>query len=222
MQRASMRPILYSFRRCPYAMRARMAIYHSGPQCELREVVLKNKPQALLDISPKATVPVLQLPDQIIDESIDIMRWAFAHSDSPINSIAELDYELDHELVKNNDGPFKQALDKYKYYDRFPEQSQERYFEQANQTLVLLEHNLVANSDNQYFLLNAQCSPIDIAIFPFIRQLAFVNKPFFDQLSLPKLQGWLSWHLESDLFKNVMNKYSAWSPEQAERVLFKA
>ena len=217
-----MRPILYSFRRCPYAMRARMAIYHSGPQCELREVVLKNKPQALLDISPKATVPVLQLPNKIIDESIDIMRWAFAHSDSQINSIAELDYELDHELVKNNDGPFKQALDKYKYYDRFPEQSQERYFEQANQTLVLLEHNLVANSDNQYFLLNDQCSPIDIAIFPFIRQLAFVNKPFFDQLSLPKLQGWLSWHLESDLFKNVMNKYSAWSPEQAERVLFKA
>lgn len=210
-----MRPILYSFRRCPYAMRARMAVVNSGVQCELREVVLKNKPQAMLEISPKGTVPVLQLADRVIDESIDIMRWALSLNKSTAASVTE----LDHELVINNDGPFKLSLDKYKYFDRFPEYSQQHYFEQANEHLIILESNLIENAVGDYFLVNAECSVIDIAIFPFIRQLAFVDKPFFDQLKLPKLQSWLNWHLKSELFNDVMTKYAAWSSQQTEPVL---
>jgi len=108
--------ILYSFRRCPYAMRARMAIAASGLQVELREVVLRDKPQALLDISPKATVPVLQTSEgTIIDESLDIMHWALQQSD-PENWLAN----IDHDLISNNDGDFKHWLDRYKYADRHP------------------------------------------------------------------------------------------------------
>lgn len=210
-----MRPILYSFRRCPYAMRARMAIYKSGVQCELREVILKNKPQAMLDISPKGTVPVLQLADGVIDESIDIMRWALSLNKSTDNTVSE----LDHELVVNNDGPFKQSLDRYKYFERYPEASQQRYFEQANLTLLNLESSLIENESGHYFLLSDESSAIDLAIFPFIRQLAFVDKPFFDQLMLPKLQSWLAWHIKSDLFNGIMLKHSAWSQEQTETVL---
>ena len=197
-----------------------MALCMSGRSCELREVVLKNKPQAMLEISSKATVPVLQLPDRVIDESLDIMRWAFMSDGSKTRSAFNVLAELNHVLIKNNDGPFKQALDKYKYYDRYPEHSQHTYFEQAYETLVLLEGHFVANSHDEFFLLSAECSPIDIAIFPFIRQLAFVDKPFFDQLTLPKLQSWLCWHLTSDVFKQIMFKYPVWSPEQPEPILF--
>lgn len=211
-----MRPILYSFRRCPYAMRARMAIFYSGQECELREVVLKNKPQAMLDISPKGTVPVLQLSDRIIDESIDVMRWALLQNDSD----GWLESELNHELVINNDSAFKRALDQYKYFDRFPENQQSYYFKQAQPYLQMLEQHMVANKLGSCFLLNQQISAIDVAIFPFIRQFAFVDKAAFDQLDLPKLQQWLEWHLESDLFNAVMQKYSAWVPQQIETVLF--
>jgi glutathione S-transferase len=197
-------------------MRARMALYKSAQEYELREVVLKNKPQSMLDISPKGTVPVLHLADEVIDESIDVMRWALSQCSVNTWPIAE----LDHELVQHNDGPFKQALDKYKYFDRFPEQPQSAYFEQAKMYLVNLEQNLVADVDDNYFLLHDKQSGIDVAIFPFIRQLAFVDKPLFDELDFPKLKHWLSWHLDSEIFKRVMTKYSAWSPEQTEVVLF--
>lgn len=210
-----MRPILYSFRRCPYAIRARMAVYYSDQECELREVVLKNKPQAMLDISPKGTVPVLRLAGRVIDESIDVMRWALSLNDPDGWSVCE----LDHLLLINNDGPFKQALDKYKYFDRFPEQSQREYFEQTKIYLDALEQNLVVNANEHCFLLHPTLSAIDVAIFPFVRQLAFVDKPFFDQLNLPKLHSWLNWHLESELFVNVMTKHPAWSSEQADPIL---
>ena len=193
-----------------------MAIFYSGQECELREVVLKDKPQSMLDISPKGTVPVLQLDVGVVDESVEVMRWALSQNNPHGWSLSE----LDHELVKNNDGLFKNALDQYKYFDRFPEHPQSYYFEQAQSYLHILEQHMVANELGSYFLLNPQASAIDVAIFPFVRQLAFVDKVAFDQLDLPKLQQWLESHLESDLFKAVMQKYSAWTPQQTETVLF--
>lgn len=209
-------PILYSFRRCPYAIRARMAIFYSGQKCELREVVLKNKPQAMLDISPKATVPVLHLKDQVIDESIDIMRWSLRQSNPDNWPLSE----LNDDLISRNDGPFKHALDRYKYYDRYPEQPQSYYFEEAYQHLEQLEMSFVANADGQQFLRSPRLSPIDVAIFPFVRQFAFVDKKRFDQLDLKKLKQWLQYHLDSDLFSSVMSKYRPWDTAQSEPVLF--
>jgi glutathione S-transferase len=192
-----------------------MAMLYSGQEFELREVVLKNKPQSMLDISPKGTVPVLQLENSVVDESVDVMRWALSQNDPD----AWLSSELDHELVTINDGAFKGVLDQYKYFDRFPEHPQSYYFEQAVAHLQTLELHMVANHLGLHFLLNGRMSAIDVAIFPFIRQLAFVNKPAFDELNLPKLQQWLDWHLESNLFKVAMQKYPAWSTEQIETVL---
>ena len=211
-----MLPILYSFRRCPYAMRARMAISYSRTVCELREVVLKNKPQAMLDASPKATVPVIVLDGVVIDESIDIMAWALGKSDPD----GWLSHTLDHHLIQRNDGEFKRKLDRYKYFEHYPEQSQDWYFEQTLSFLNDLEASLTKSNQPNYFLESPCVTALDVAIFPFIRQFAFVDKPRFDSLELPKLKAWLAFFLESNLFLNVMNKYPAWVEGQEDNVLF--
>ena len=151
--------ILYSFRRCPYAMRARMAIAQSGLHVELREVVLRNKPQSLLDISAKATVPVLLTTDKtLIDESLDIMLWALQQSD-PQHWL----HNINDVLIENNDGPFKHWLDRYKYADRYPEHPQQYYRQQGEQTLFMLEQALTDSA----FLSGNTVKLTDIAIFPF-------------------------------------------------------
>ena len=131
-----MYPTLYSFRRCPYAMRARLALAASGIKTELREVVLKDKPEALIAISPKATVPVLQTETgRVIDESIDIVRWALDKRD-PLNWYESLTARQQQEtdaLINENDGAFKASLDRYKYADRYPEHSEQFYREQGEQ-----------------------------------------------------------------------------------------
>ncbi len=114
-------PILYSFRRCPYAMRARMAIAASGQTCALREVVLRNKPPEMIAVSPKGTVPVLVLPDErVIEESLEIMHWALGRND-PQGWLAPLNDDRDalDAMIAENDGPFKDALDRYKYPTRY-------------------------------------------------------------------------------------------------------
>ncbi len=219
-----MRPILYSFRRCPYAMRARMAIYHSGIECELREVVLKNKPAEMLQASPKGTVPVLLDHDLVIDESIDIMTWALKQ----LGDTHWLAHPLDHELIQRNDGEFKFNLDRYKYFDRYTEdqidsqveKSQSWYFDKALIFLNELESRLVVDAKGNYFLDCPHVTVLDISIFPFVRQFAFVDKPLFDSQNLPKLQAWLAFFIESPLFIEVMEKYSAWHPDQGECILF--
>lgn len=204
--------ILYSFRRCPYAMRARVAIVASGIQVELREVVLKNKPQELLDISAKATVPVLLTTDNtVIDESLDIMRWALEQSD-PDNWLRN----INDEFIANNDGEFKHWLDRYKYADRYPEQSEQYYRQQGETTLLTLEQQLEKTS----YLSADNISFTDIAIFPFIRQFAHADLEWFQQSAYPKLRQWLKTFIESTLFQNAMYKYSAWQPEQTETTLF--
>jgi glutathione S-transferase len=179
-----MLPILYSFRRCPYAIRARMAIVYASINLELREVSLANKPAEMLSISPKGTVPVLQLEERVIDESIEVMDWAIAQSD-PDNWLALDLQQQQQSLIEENDNQFKLWLDKYKYWDRHPEQSQQVYRSQAEKFISKLEKNLTQHS---YLLGNKICMA-DIAIFPFIRQFAFVDKDWFDQ---------------------VMKKYSVW------------
>jgi len=193
-----------------------MAIHYAGIECELREVVLKNKPAAMLEASPKATVPVLVVGDQVIDESIDIMAWVLSKSDPD----GWLCHSLEHEMIRRNDKGFKSDLDRYKYFDRYPEQSQTWYFEQALVFLNKLEAMLVNDGSGRYFLDSLTMSALDIAIFPFIRQFAFVDKPKFDAQNLPKLQAWLALLLNSPVFLDVMSKYPAWQAEQEDCILF--
>jgi len=208
---ASQLPILYSFRRCPYAMRARFAITISEVQVETREVVLSNKPKELLDCSAKATVPVLQLPDKtVIDESRDIMLWALKQQD-PQNwlSFNTIDTQEINRLIDFNDKEFKQHLDHYKYASRFSEKKMETYRHQGEVFLQLLEEKL--NKTN--YLISDTVSLADMAILPFIRQFAYVDKEWFDQTEYEKLQGWLSHLLDAPLFHKIMKKLPAWKSE---------
>ena len=210
-------PVLYSFRRCPYAIRARMALQRSSVVCELREVVLSNKPPQMLEASVKGTVPVLLTGSEIIDESIEVMRWALTqNNDFDCWQVAL----LDHPLIHRNDDYFKYWLDRYKYFDRYPEESQTYYFDQAKKFLHEIEARLKFNEAGDCFLIGTEFSALDAAIFPFVRQLAFVNKADFDNLPLPKLLYWLDYCLSSSMFLDVMDKYTAWSVDQSEAILF--
>lgn len=211
--------ILYSFRRCPYAMRARLAIqlWLPASYLELREVVLKNKPQSMLEISPKGTVPVLQLSDgAIIEESLDIMHWALKLDESNIaNFYSDAKKPEIDELISENDGDFKWALDRYKYSDRF-EESESYYREKADVFLAKLEARLNKN----VYLTGDEISFADLAIFPFVRQFAHVNKKWFEQQEkYSKLNNWLQYFLKSDTFSAIMKKYPAWT-EGDDKQLF--
>jgi len=202
----STRPILYSFRRCPYAMRARLAIIRAGIAVELREVQLRNKPQAMLTASPKGTVPVLVLPNgAVIDESLDIMQWALAINDPQdwLSSQTEV-----HALISHNDGEFKYYLDRYKYADRYPEHSAEHYRNQGELFLTKLEALLQKTA----FLLGQHFGLADAAIAPFIRQFAAVNSDWFSTAPYPALRTWLQDFLDSALFNDVMQQYQPWEP----------
>ncbi len=197
--------ILYSYRRCPYAMRARMAIWAANIQVEVREISLREKPAHLLQISPKGTVPVLQLPDgTVLEQSLDIMQWALAQNDPQgwLNAAPE----AVNALITINDGDFKKALDRYKYPDRYPEHTQAFYREQGEQFLQRLEAALAQHD----YLLGDKPSMADVAIFPFIRQFAAVDAEWFASSPYPKLRVWLEHWLESALFAEVMQKFTTY------------
>ncbi|MFD0928603.1 glutathione S-transferase [Methylophilus glucosoxydans] len=199
-------PILYSYRRCPYAMRARMAIWAANIQVEVREISLREKPAHLLQISPKGTVPVLQLPDgTVLEQSLDIMQWALAQNDP--QGWLNADHDAVNALITINDGEFKQALDRYKYPDRYHEQAQLVYREQGEQFLQRLEAAL----EQHDYLLGDKPSMADIAIFPFIRQFAAVDAEWFASSAYPKLRGWLEGWLQSPLFEKVMQKFPTYT-----------
>ena len=204
-------PILYSFRRCPYAIRARLAIKVSGLDVELREIKLSNKPTELLDCSPKGSVPVLLLPNgKVIDESKDIMEWALNQSD--LNDWLTDDVAVQQkveDLIDYNDNEFKKYLDLYKYADRYPEKSVEYYRQQGEVFLEKLECEL----NKTKFILKDDITFVDMAIFPFVRQFAFVDKDCFDKSKYNKLKKWLESLLETSLFNNFMKKYPLWSKE---------
>ena len=195
-------PILYSFRRCPYAMRARMALHYAGIDIEHREIDLKNKPSHMLKISPKGTVPVMQLTDgSVLEESLDIMHWALSQDDPDgwLGSNKESSYSL----IDENDGPFKQSLDRYKYSSRFPD---EDCSDSRNQGEYFLE-KLDSRLQQTKYLVSDSLTIADIAIFPFVRQFANVDKNWFYSLSLNHLQIWLTERLESPLFLDIMKKH---------------
>lgn len=197
-------PVLYTFRRCPYAIRARLAIAYTGICVELREVELKNKPQQLLALSPKATVPVLLLENgTVIDESLDIMRWALACND-PERWLA-ID-AAGNQLIEWNDGAFKYFLDRYKYADRYPEFSAHHYRQQAEAFLTELENRL---ADFKHLCGN-DFSLADAAIFPFVRQFAGVDEEWFQNSLYQRLKQWLGESLNSELFKRAMVKHPVW------------
>jgi glutathione S-transferase len=198
--------ILYSFRRCPYAMRARMAIRYSQCRVQLREVALKNKPDALIAASAKATVPVLVCGEgQVIDESLDIIHWALQQSDR--DNWRDIQQQTDiAELIETNDTVFKTHLDHYKYADRYPEFSQLEYRKQGEAFLQQLEQRLHQHT----YLVSDQISLADVAIFPFIRQFAHVDIGWFDQAPYPRLRAWLYQWMDSTLFQSVMQKYTPW------------
>ena len=197
--------ILYSYRRCPYAMRARMALKYANIEFEHREIELRNKPQSMLLVSPKGTVPVLCMGDEVLDQSVDIMRWAIDQSDPA--GWGNVDDAIAQAWIEKNDGPFKALLDQYKYPNRFPELNQEAVLEQALQIMLLpMEQSLKATE----YLLGDQMTWVDIAIFPFVRQFSMVDVNRFEQLPIPSTKRWLAQHLESELFNSVMHKHPVW------------
>ena len=199
---------LYSFRRCPYAMRARLALYASGATIEIREIVLRDKPEHMLEISPKGTVPILQLADgKIIDESFEIMIYALGRQDP--DEWLGIEEETTNFLIKRNDNEFKYALDHYKYPNRYPDEDCSNMFEHGAEILKDLNARIEQNGA----LVEDYNTLADYAIFPFIRQFRNVDQECFNALNLNALSSWLNAHLESALFQNIMEKYDPWKPE---------
>jgi len=200
-----MAAILYSYRRCPYAMRARMALKYASIEVEIREISLRDKPASMLQISPKGTVPVLKLGDLVIEQSVEIMHWALEQSDP--DGWLLVDQQLANAWLTTNDGPFKKLLDQYKYPNRHPELNPQEVLDSA---VALMLDPMETALSKQAFLMGEHLSWIDVAIFPFIRQFSMVNLEQFETLPLPKLKHWLAKRLESKLFQSVMYKYPVW------------
>jgi len=185
-----------------------MALAAANSVVELREVLLKDKPADLTAVSPKATVPVLVLPDgQILEESLDIIDWALNQSD-PLHWAHGRAGATD--WVQRCDGELKMWLDRYKYADRFPEASAEHYRQKAEQTLQHMENAFEAHR----WLGGVSASVADVAVFPFVRQFAAVEPQWWTQAPYPKVRAWLAYWLDSRLFASVMEKYPRWEPEQ--------
>jgi glutathione S-transferase len=185
-----------------------MALKNSAIKVELREVDLNNMPEEAIKISPKATVPVLVLPDAtFIDESWDIVKWALQQND-PDNWLGDNStYLLDAEmLVETNDYSFKEELDHYKYADRYPEHNEEYYRESCEEFISELEDMLAVNR----YLLADCLSLADIGVFPFVRQFSLVDKVWFEQSSYINVQRWLKEIISSGLFQSVFQKHKLW------------
>lgn len=201
-------PILYSFRRCPYAMRARMAILIAGVIVELREIELRNKPEAMLAVSPKGTVPVLQLENgTVLDQSLDIMFWALHQNDSG-HWLNSSDLPNAEQLILRNDEEFKYYLDRYKYAYRYPAYTELYYRQQGELFLAALEIRLNHNQ----FLCGNHFALADAAIVPFVRQFAAVDSEWFERSPYPAVKQWLNCFLTSKLFEIIMTKYQPWKP----------
>ncbi|MGC6511163.1 MAG: glutathione S-transferase [Parvibaculales bacterium] len=202
-------PILYSFRRCPYAMRARMALASSGIECELREIILRNKPAHMLVLSPKGTVPVLWLTNgRVLDESLEVMQWALGQNDpEALTAYAAGEHESAAELIELNDGPFKHNLDRYKYASRY---------ENAD----ALEHRTACSAfverlngvlDGRPWLFGDKPKLVDLALLPFLRQFRIADPDWFDdQTQWPHVQAWVQAFLQSNRLAKVMRKYPIW------------
>ena len=209
-------PVLYSFRRCPYAMRSRLALQVSGIAYEHREVVLKNKPAHLLALSPKATVPVLWLPEaagsRVLEQSLDIMLWALRQHD-PLGWLPASDVGMTEALtlIAHNDGPFKQQLDRYKYPQRSGLASGMADRDLGAQWLAQLDGRL----QQQAFLSGARWGLTDAALAPFVRQFAHTDPTWFAAQPWGRLISWLAAFESSQAYAQIMAKHPAWQDPAA-------
>ncbi|MDJ0994377.1 MAG: glutathione S-transferase [Dinoroseobacter sp.] len=198
-------PVLWTFRRCPYAMRARLAVRCAGVRVELREILLRDKPRQFLETSPSATVPALRLEDRVLDESLDIMLWALRQHD-PQNWLEMPDEGW--RLIEANDGPFKAALDHTKYAVRYPDLDPEAERKKAADHLLALDERISEGG----WIFGARPTLADYAILPFVRQFANTDRVWFDAQPWPALRGWLDGFTDSADFHDIMQKYAPWSP----------
>jgi glutathione S-transferase len=201
-------PVLYSFRRCPYAMRARLALAVSQQACIHREIKLRAQPAELLAISPKGTVPVLDLRNGVVlEESLDIMLWTLSrHDPEGWLALCAADLQEARRLIGWNDGDFKRHLDRYKYPDRYPGQAREVHRAEASLFLTQLNQRLTG----QPFLFGAKASLADMAILPFVRQFAAVDREWFDAQAWSALRHWLDTFTASARFASIMDKHEVW------------
>jgi glutathione S-transferase len=209
-------PILYSLRNCPYAMRARIGIFKAQQQVVIREVNLNNKPAQMLTASAKGTVPILVLGDElatssVIEESLEIMLWALAQSD-PNDLLCKHDPSALPKMLKlitQFDDEFKACLNAYKCAKRYRENNVTECRQACEVYIQDLENRFTA-SDQQTFLMFAQESLVDIALLPFIRQFAKVERQWYQQSPYPKVRQWLNFYLQSTMFTKVMAKHVLW------------
>lgn len=203
-----MTAVLYSFRRCPYAMRARMALHVSGAQYEHREVVLRDKPAEMLSASPKGTVPVYITQDgTVIDESLAVMAWALAQNDPERWQRPDNAQQIDA-LIGTNDLAFKHSLDRYKYASRYDDTAKRGDVDLSHRAKcedILSVYNSILSRQN--YLIDARPSLADIAIFPFIRQFAATEPDWWANAPFQHVRGWLEGWLACDLFKTIMKKH---------------
>ena len=201
-------PILYSFVRCPYAMRARMALKLTEIKCEIREVRLNNKPKHMIDMSPKGTVPVLVLENNIIDESNEIIDWALSFNNVFDGNLDEDQKDLTSSLIKLFDSKFKYNLDRYKYATRYENIDINKHKMECLKILINLEDLI---SKDEWFL-GKRINKLDISILPFIRQFRIADTDWFDkQNQITGIQRILTNFLDSKLFKDIMFKYDVWT-----------
>lgn len=205
-----MNAILYSFRRCPYAMRGRMGLHASDVNYEHREVLLRDKPAEMLTASPKGTVPVFIRTDgTVIEESIDLLFWALEQND-PLGWL-ETNLEDAKLLIKENDGPFKHHLDRYKYASRYKDDAKRGDVDTDHRTSAeVFLQELETRLETAPYLMGVEQSVADIAIFPFIRQFANTDRDWWSGAPYPKTREWLERHVTSELFKSVMTKHPVW------------
>ena len=200
-------PILYSFKRCPYAMRARMAIKLANVRCEIREIRLNNKPEHMLEASPKGTVPVLILEDKIIDESIEIIEWVLDQDNVFEGNLNQNEVVLSEKLISIFDEKFKYHLDRYKYAARYNNVNSDKNRSQCME--ILIELNQIIS--NKKWIFGESINKLDISILPFIRQFRIANPEWFDtQVSINSVKRLLNNFLESKLLNEIMINYDEW------------
>tara|TARA_Y200000002_G_scaffold130338_1_gene107366 strand:+ start:2543 stop:3184 length:642 start_codon:yes stop_codon:yes gene_type:complete len=209
-------PILYSFKRCPYAMRARMALKLGNIKCEIREVRLNNKPEHMLKISSKGTVPILILQNKVIDESIEIIDWVLENNQIFNENLSDRNIQFTEETINIFDNQFKYHLDRYKYSTRYKDINVKDHQKQCMSILKSLDKKI----PNSRWVINDNLNKLDISILPFIRQFRIADSQWFDeQKEIKSVQRVLNNFQESELFKDVMFAYDEWR-EDSKAVFF--